>query len=71
MALIPDPAKAGLPTLAGLLVGLAFATFIAPATTEGFLVLVLITIVLANVIAKLVRMARGRGRTSTGEPPES
>lgn len=60
MALLPDPAKAGLPTLVGLLAGLAFAAFIAPATTEGFLLLVLLTVVLANIVAKLVRLARSR-----------
>lgn len=68
MALLPDPAKAGLPTLIGLLAGLALATFVAPATTEGFLLLVIVVVVLANVVARLARMMR---RGGTGPTPEN
>ncbi len=65
MALLPDPAKAGLPTLIGFLVGLAFATFIAPASTEGFIILVLIVMVIANVVARLFQIGRDGSR---GDP---
>src|SRR5690606_37219678 len=68
MALLPDPSKAGMPTLIGFLAGLAFATFIAPASTEGFIILVLIVMVIAIVVARLLQIAR-RGSHGDPEPP--
>lgn len=74
-------AKLGIQGGLGLLVGILIATHVDPRTTEGFVLLVLVTVVLVVVAAQITialhrlmsgrrRVAGSRASEGTAAPPE-